>query len=158
MTLKFSEGHHIQLEFETGKASMAPIYYMLFWRRKYPILNKLSSDPRHPSCLNCPYCGELLRTSEARQCLHCGADWPPSHQAARSCGLAWEEQKHPPDIGAGWAYRSVSKSNRPGSRRQNRPHFRQHFLNRLPEPHGQRSFLPSFSASSLSPWTISVRV
>ena len=49
---------------------------------------------------------------------------------------------------------SFSKSNRPGLLRQNRPDFRQHFLNRLPEPHGQRSFLPSFSVSSLSPWTI----
>jgi len=25
-------------------------------------------------------------------------------------------------------------------------------LNRLPDPHGQRSFLPSFSVSSLVPW------
>ncbi len=49
---------------------------------------------------------------------------------------------------------SLPKSNRPGSPRQNRPDLRQHRLNRLPEPHGQRSFRPSFSTSSLSPWTI----
>lgn len=29
----------------------------------------------------------------------------------------------------------------------------QHFLKSLPDPHGQRSFLPSFSVSSLLPWT-----
>ncbi len=34
------------------------------------------------------------------------------------------------------------------------PLFRQHFLNRLPDPHGQRSFLLTFSASSLLAWTI----
>jgi hypothetical protein len=45
-----------------------------------------------------------------------------------------------------------SKSSRLGSRRQNRPDFRQQRLNRLPEPHGQRSLRPSFSVSSLSPW------
>ena len=41
---------------------------------------------------------------------------------------------------------SFSKSSGPVPRRQNRPDLRQHFLNRLPEPHGQRSLRPSFSA------------
>ncbi len=39
-------------------------------------------------------------------------------------------------------------------RHQNRPDFMQHFLNRFPLPHGQGSFRPSRSSSSLSPWTI----
>ena len=47
-----------------------------------------------------------------------------------------------------------SKSSDPGSRRQKRPDFRQHFLNRLPLPHGQRSLRPSFSSSSFSPCTM----
>jgi hypothetical protein len=48
---------------------------------------------------------------------------------------------------------SVPKSSDPGSRHQKPPFLRQHFLKRLPELQGQRSFLPSFSSSSLSPWT-----
>ena len=48
----------------------------------------------------------------------------------------------------------VSKSSGPGSRHQKRPDLRQHFLKRLPLPHGQRSLRPSFSSSSLSPLTI----
>ena len=67
-------------------------------------------------------------------------------------GLA--QRKAHPARRAGWAACLLPESNDPGSRRQNRPLFRQHFLNRLPEPHGQRSFLPNFSANSLSPWTI----
>ena len=37
--------------------------------------------------------------------------------------------------------------------RQKQPDFKQQFLNIFPEPHGQGSFLPSFSESSLSPCT-----
>jgi len=48
----------------------------------------------------------------------------------------------------------ISKKNDLGSRRQKQPFVRQHFLKRWPEPQGQRSFLPSFSSSNLSPWTI----
>ena len=44
-------------------------------------------------------------------------------------------------------------SSGPGSRRQKPPELRQPFLNRLPDPHGQRSFLPSRSSSSFPPWT-----
>lgn len=47
----------------------------------------------------------------------------------------------------------LSEKSDAGSRRQKQPVVRQHFLNRLREPHGQRSFLPSFSSSSLSPCT-----
>jgi hypothetical protein len=50
-------------------------------------------------------------------------------------------------------FMSLSKSSGPGSRRQKQPVLRQHFLKDLPEPQGQRSFLPSFSVSSLVPWT-----
>ena len=48
---------------------------------------------------------------------------------------------------------SFPKSIGGGSRRQKQPFLRQHFLKRLPELQGQRSFRPSFSSSSLSPWT-----
>jgi len=41
MTLQVSDGSEISLEFETSKASMAPIYYMMYWQRKYPVLDKL---------------------------------------------------------------------------------------------------------------------
>jgi hypothetical protein len=53
--------------------------------------------------------------------------------------------RHPP---------SFSESSRPGLRRQKQPDFRQHFLNRRPDPQGHRSLRPSFSVSSLVPWTI----
>jgi hypothetical protein len=49
---------------------------------------------------------------------------------------------------------SFPKSSDPDSRRRKQLDSRQHFLKRFPEPHGQRSFLPSFSVSSFSPWTI----
>ena len=54
---------------------------------------------------------------------------------------------------SGQVRRSLSKSSGGDSRRQNRPVLRQYFLKRRPEPHGQRSSLPTFSTSSLSPWT-----
>ena len=54
----------------------------------------------------------------------------------------------------GWRLLSISKKTSPGSLRQKEPVVRQHFLKSLPEPQGQRSFRPSFSSSSLSPWTI----
>jgi hypothetical protein len=41
LTLLTSSGEEMQLEYETGKASMAPIYYFRFWDRKVPILEKL---------------------------------------------------------------------------------------------------------------------
>jgi hypothetical protein len=52
---------------------------------------------------------------------------------------------------------SFPKSSSPDSRRQKQPVFKQHLLSRLPEPHGQRSFLPTFSTSSLLPWTTRTR-
>ena len=36
---------------------------------------------------------------------------------------------------------------------EKKPEFRQHRLNSSPLPHGHRSLRPSFSWSSLSPWT-----
>ena len=48
----------------------------------------------------------------------------------------------------------LSKSSGLSWHHQKRPFFRQHFLKRLPLPHGQRSLRPSFSSSSLSPLTI----
>ena len=41
----------------------------------------------------------------------------------------------------------------PAPRRRKQPVLRQHFLNRSPLPHGHGSLRPSFSRSSLSPWT-----
>ena len=35
----------VRLEYETGRASMAPIYYFRFWKIKYPVLDKLQYDP-----------------------------------------------------------------------------------------------------------------
>lgn len=49
---------------------------------------------------------------------------------------------------------SVSKSSDRDLRRQKRPFFRQHFLKRWPDLQGHRSLRPSFSTSSLLPWTI----
>jgi hypothetical protein len=49
---------------------------------------------------------------------------------------------------------SFSKSSGPDSHRQKQPVFMQHLLKRFPDPHGQRSFLPSFSDNSLVRWTM----
>jgi Universal stress protein family len=46
---------------------------------------------------------------------------------------------------------SIPKSSCPDSHRRKQPFLRQHFLNSFFEPHGQRSFLPSFSVNSLLP-------
>lgn len=54
----------------------------------------------------------------------------------------------------GGACSSLSEKSRAGSHHQKQPRDRQHLLNRRPEPHGHRSFRPSFSSSNLSPWTI----
>ncbi|MGD2179501.1 hypothetical protein [Lusitaniella coriacea] len=45
MVLVCSERLDLRLEYETGKASMAPIYYFRFWSIKYPILDKLKDNP-----------------------------------------------------------------------------------------------------------------
>ena len=36
-----------RLEYETGKASMGPIYYFRFWSIKYAILDMLKDDPHN---------------------------------------------------------------------------------------------------------------
>ncbi len=43
MTLRSLGSQEFRLEYETGKASMAPIYYFSFWKKKYPIIDKLVS-------------------------------------------------------------------------------------------------------------------
>src|SRR5262249_7068393 len=63
-------------------------------------------------------------------------------------------EKNPPDRGSDGPRWSFPKSSGGGSRRQKQPVLRQHFLKRLPDPQGQRAFLPSRSTSSLSPWTM----
>lgn len=41
MNLESANGQSAWLEYECGKASMAPIYYFRYWTIKYPVLNKL---------------------------------------------------------------------------------------------------------------------
>lgn len=43
MSLEVSGGRIAELEYETGKASMAPIYYFRYWAVKCPVLNKLTA-------------------------------------------------------------------------------------------------------------------
>jgi hypothetical protein len=59
-----------------------------------------------------------------------------------------------PAFAPGRLHDSFPKSNGPDSRRQKQPTFRQHFLNRFPDPHGHKSFRPNFSVNSLLTWTI----
>jgi hypothetical protein len=42
-TISSDSGKAIRFEYETGKASMAPIYATQYWWRKHPILHKLLS-------------------------------------------------------------------------------------------------------------------
>jgi hypothetical protein len=41
MTLRLTNGFEATLQYETGKASMAPIYYFRYWNIKYPVLGRL---------------------------------------------------------------------------------------------------------------------
>jgi hypothetical protein len=45
MTLRHANGEEFALQFEAGRAWMAPIYYFSYWKIKYPILDKLKDDP-----------------------------------------------------------------------------------------------------------------
>ena len=45
MRLRLADGQEATLPFETGRASMAPIYYLRYWKFKYPILDKLKAEP-----------------------------------------------------------------------------------------------------------------
>ena len=38
---RLADGATVSLEYETGKASMAPIYYFRYWKIKYPVLDML---------------------------------------------------------------------------------------------------------------------
>ena len=42
MRLRRANGRIVELEYQTGPASMAPIYYFRYWAIKYPSLAKLS--------------------------------------------------------------------------------------------------------------------
>jgi hypothetical protein len=44
-TLRLSGGGEATLQYETGRASMAPIYYFRYWKIKYPVLDKLKDEP-----------------------------------------------------------------------------------------------------------------
>lgn len=44
MTLYLADSSDVRLEYETNKASLAPIYYIMYWQHKYPILDKLKAD------------------------------------------------------------------------------------------------------------------
>ena len=39
------------------------------------VLHRGSANPADRPTAPCPRCGQALRTAEARQCRHCGADW-----------------------------------------------------------------------------------
>lgn len=59
------------------------------WRRRNPTPPRAPSvtavfDPPKPA--PCPYCGELLRTSIARQCRHCKMDWHDPQNIFRRSG------------------------------------------------------------------------
>jgi hypothetical protein len=45
MTLRLDDGSSVRLQYETWKASMAPMYYFRYWAIKYPILDKLRAQP-----------------------------------------------------------------------------------------------------------------
>lgn len=45
MMLRLASGEEAALQYETGRASMAPIYYFRYWKIKYPILDKLKAEP-----------------------------------------------------------------------------------------------------------------
>lgn len=50
MTLHIDVGEDVPLrkaplQIETGRACMAPIYYLRYWKFKYPILDRLKDDP-----------------------------------------------------------------------------------------------------------------
>jgi hypothetical protein len=65
-----------------------------------------------------------------------------------------KEKENPPGFSTGQAYPLFPESSGGGSRRQKQPDLRQQRRKRLPDPHGQRSLRPSFSDSSLLPWTM----
>jgi hypothetical protein len=77
-----------------------------------------------------------------------------------SAGPGAEKRRAPAGYGAAAIRRArpypvqASGSIHSSWRRQKLPDFKQHFLKCLPDPQGHGSFLPSFSTSSLSPWTI----
>jgi len=60
-----------------------------------------------------------------------------------------------PSVGGGpWlAAKAPNARNGLSQRRRKKPELRQHFLNKCPLPQGHGSLRPSFSWSSLSPWT-----
>jgi hypothetical protein len=45
MTLRLASALQAALQYETGRASMAPMYYFRYWKIKYPILDKLKAEP-----------------------------------------------------------------------------------------------------------------
>jgi hypothetical protein len=63
-------------------------------------------------------------------------------------------QRHLKDARAGKVTAdSLSESSDSGWCHRKQPVVRQQRLNSRPDPQGQRSFRPSFSSSTLSPWT-----
>ena len=45
MALRLAGEQVAELQYETGLASMAPMYYFRYWKIKYPILDKLKAEP-----------------------------------------------------------------------------------------------------------------
>ena len=95
--------------------------------------------------------GRLLEVALKETPVGVEPTWTGLQPVAVPSGSSVKESPATED-GRRWLF--VSKSSDPAGRHQKRPDLRQHFLNRLPLPQGQRSLRPSFSSSSLSPWTI----
>ena len=101
--------------------------------------------------LGCALTPELRRTA-----LRNGGVLHASTQAEPRSGLGLNELLGLPKDAKplrAWHRESASGSSHDGSYRQKLPALRQHRLNLFPEPQGHGSLRPSFSQSSLSPWT-----
>ncbi|AWM38153.1 hypothetical protein GobsT_37470 [Gemmata obscuriglobus] len=46
MWLRLAGSDEAVLQYETWRASMAPIYYFRYWAIKYPVLDQLAAEPR----------------------------------------------------------------------------------------------------------------
>lgn len=69
MTLQSYNGSEMSLEYETFTASMAPIYYMMYWKRKYPVLD--NSRPSRRQALSDDWVSSrVIRSRLGKQ-----ADW-----------------------------------------------------------------------------------
>jgi len=53
-----------------------------------------AAEPYEPRSIPCPYCGQKLRTAEAKQCLQCMRDWhDESNIVLLGTDQRWREPK-----------------------------------------------------------------